>query len=201
MGAALARGRRQQYLVAATQNLVARIGGLRDEWTDAHAERLATPGPDDPDYPTIDLAVGAVAGECAAVAARIAAARLDQPGGLTSGTPRPELAESALSDNSIADMLNALRGLRHVYHGARSGEPGRGLAGLVAAAAPEVEARARAAIDAALAEVERIPPPYGAALAEGRPEVAAAHAAAEELHRILASGVLPALAGGDNAAD
>jgi predicted lipoprotein len=197
--AALASGRRQQYLVAATQNLVARIGGLRDEWTDSHAERLATPGTDDPDYPTIDRAIGAVAGECAAVSARIADARLDEPAGLTSGAPRPELAESALSDNSIADMADALRGLRNLYHGVRSGEPGLGLGGLVAAAAPRTDARARAAIEDAIAAVERIPPPYRAAIADGRPELADAHAAVEELRRIWAGGVTQALAGGDNA--
>ncbi len=204
--AALASGRRQRYLVVAAEHLVARIGGLRNEWTDDHADRLATPSADDPDYPTIDRAIGAVAGECAAVVARIADARLDEPGGLTSGVPRPELAESERSDNSIADMADALRGLRNVYDGRRSGDPGgpgepgeprRGLGRIVAAAAPEADARARAALEAAIAAVERIPPPYRTALVERRPEVAAAHAAVEELRRSWARGVTPVLAGGD----
>jgi predicted lipoprotein len=198
---ALATPRRQQYLVAATHDLVARIGELRDEWTDAHADRLATPAADDPDYPTIERAIGVVVGECAAVAGRIADARLDQPGGLTAGAPRPELEESARSDNSIADMADALRGLRNVYYGTRSGEPGAGLGALVAAAAPAADARARAAIEDALAAIERIPAPYRATLAEGRPEVAAAHAAVAELRRILASDVTPVLAGATMPAD
>jgi predicted lipoprotein len=193
--AALASERRQRYLVAATEDLVAQIAGLRDEWTDDHAERLATPAADDLDYPTIDRAIGAVVGECAKVSARIADARIDAPGGVTAGSPRPELEESARSDNSIADMADALRGLRNIYFGSRSGEAVGGLGGLARALAPEADARARAAIEVAIAAVERIPAPYRAALAAGAPEIAAAHAAVAELRRSLAEGVAPALAG------
>lgn len=169
--------RRRDYLIAVAQNLAARVRDLRDEWSDAHAERLATPAADDPSYPTIDRVMRVVAGECAELASRLAELR----------------EESELSDNTGADLANALRGLRNVYYGTRSGEPGKGLGGLVAASEPEVDRAARAALEAALAAVAAIPRPFHAAVAAGAPEVGAAQAAVAELHRILATDVARAL--------
>ena len=193
--------RRQAYLIAAAQNLVARVVELRDEWADDHADRLATPDAGDPDYPTMDRVMRVLVGRCADVAAQLADARLDAPGGVSSGEPHPELEESGRSDNSAADLADALRGVRNIYHGTRAGEPGKGLGGLVAAIDPAVDAAARAALEDAIAAVELIPRPYGAALAERRPEIAGAHAAVQVLRRILAADVTPALGLDDNDAD
>lgn len=185
--------RRRDYLVACADDLAANARRLRDAWVD-HAARLADPGDDNRDYPTIKASIDALVNESVFQAEIVADARIGKPmGTATGGTPEPELQESAPSDNSIADMTETLTGIRNIYFGTRTGEPGKGIGSLVAAASPATDRDVRAALDTAFSAIAAIPTPYTQALLDQRPEVMAAYTAVQDLQHVLATEVIASL--------
>lgn len=185
--------RRRDYLVACADSLDATAGKLRDAWRD-YAALLADPGTDNMDYPTIKASIDALVNESVFQVEVVADARLGKPmGTATGGTPAPALQESGPSDNSIADMTETLAGIRNVYFGTRTGEPGKGIGRLVADASPAVDREVKAALEAALSAIDAIPRPYAQALVDARPEVMAAYTAVQELQRVLATEVIATL--------
>lgn len=186
--------RRRDLLVAYSQNLERRARELRDAWAGGYAIRLAEPGSANAEYPTIKSVVDALANESVFQSELVADARIGKPmGTATGGIPQPELEESGPSDNSIADMSAALRGIRNVYFGTRDGTPGKGIGRLVAAQSPSTDRDVRDALAAATIAIEAIPRPYHIALVDQRPEVPEAHQAVKELKRVLATEVIGVL--------
>jgi len=193
LGGGLA-ARRGALVVALARNLDRKMGQLEVAWTDAYSSQLSGPGSANATYPTIKSVIDTVVNECVFLAETVANTRLGKPIGLASGgTPEPELEESGPSDNSIADMLGALRGIRNVYVGAIGETGDQGIGRLIAARAPATDRAVRDALAGALAAVEAIPRPYAQALLDRRPELAAAHEAVKELKRILATEVIAVL--------
>lgn len=186
--------RRRELVVAYAQNLERKARELRDAWATDYATRLAEPGGSNADYPTIKATIDALVNESTFLSELIADTRIGKPmGTATAGVPQPDLEESGPSDNSIADMAGALRGIRNVYFGTRGDMPGKGIGRLVARQSPATDREVRTVIAAAIAAVEAIPRPYRSALVERRTELAAAHAAVKELRRILATEVIGVL--------
>jgi predicted lipoprotein len=185
--------RRVAYLVACADELAATTVALRDAWA-AYAAQLAAPGSDNAAFPTIKASIDALVNEIVFQAEFVADARIGKPSGTASGgVPQPELQESAPSDHSIVDMQNTLLGIRNVYLGAREGDAGKGIGGLVVDASPATDRDVRAALDAALAAIDAIPTPYTQALLDQAPEVTTAYAAVQELQRVLATEVIGTL--------
>lgn len=185
--------RRRDYLLACADHLAATAVQLRDAWV-GYAAQLADPGADNASFPTIKASIDALVNESVFQAEVIADARIGKPmGTATGGTPQPALQESAPSDNSIADMTATLIGIRNIYFGTRTGEPGKGIGGLVIAANPATDRDVRAALATAFTAVEQIPRPYTQALVDRRPEVMAAYTALQDLQRVLATEVIATL--------
>lgn len=185
--------RRRDYLVACADHLAATAVELRDAWV-SYAAQIADPGADNMDFPTIKASIDALVNESVFQAEVVADARIGKPmGTATGGTPQPTLQESGPSDNSIADMTETLIGIRNIYFGTRTGEPGKGIGGLVIVASPATDRDVRAALSAAFTAVEHIPRPYAQALTDQRPEVMVAYTAVQELQRVLATEVIATL--------
>jgi predicted lipoprotein len=185
--------RRMAYLVACADDLAANAVTLRDAWVDYSAQ-IADPGADNMDFPTVKASIDALVNEIVFQAEVVADARLGKPSGTSSGgAPQPELQESAPSDHSIEDMRNSVIGIRNIYYGTRTGDPGKGIGGLVAAANPATDRDVRAGIEASIAAIAAIPTPYTQALLDQRPEVAAAYAQVQDLQHLLATEVISTL--------
>jgi uncharacterized protein len=186
--------RRRELLVAYAHNLERKARELRDVWAGDYAIRLAEPGSTNALYPTIKASIDALVNESTFLSEVVSDTWLGKPmGTATGGVPQPELEESGPSDNSIADMADALRGIRNIYLGSRSAAPGKGIGRLVAARSPATDREVQAVIARAIAAVEAIPRPYRSALLDSRPELATAHAEVKELKRILATEVISVL--------
>jgi predicted lipoprotein len=185
--------RRIAYLAACTDELAATAVKLRDAWV-GYAAQIADPGADNMDFPTIKASIDALVNETVFQAEVVADARIGKPmGTATGGTPQPELQESGPSNNSVADMTETLVGIRNIYFGTRTGEPGKGIGGLVAAASPATDRDVRAAFENAFAAIAAIPKPYTQALVDQRPEVMTAYTAVQDLQHVLATEVIATL--------
>src|SRR5262249_18335096 len=156
--------RRGELATALAANLERKLTQLSVAWADDYASRLASPGAGNAAYPTIKSVIDTVVNESVFLVELVANARLGKPIGLaTGGTPQPELEESGPSDNSIADMLDALRGVRNVYLGTITDTGDQGIGRLIAAAGPATDRDVRDALDAAVAAIAAIPRPYAQA--------------------------------------
>lgn len=110
---------------------------------------------------------------------------------LTGGEPR--FVESRFSGNAATDFQNNLRGLLHVYTGAYGESTGPGIAALVAARDPTLDARFRGEVDAAIAALAAIPVPFGEAIVTHRESVSAARAAVGRVQQTLEEELIPLL--------
>jgi putative iron-regulated protein len=79
---------------------------------------------------------------------------------------------SCFSDNTNADVVNNIKGIRMVYLGELPGGSGAGLSALVAATDPDLDATLRGELDATLAQAEAFPGTFEAMIAadDGSPE-------------------------------
>ncbi|MCW5802473.1 MAG: imelysin family protein [Deltaproteobacteria bacterium] len=185
--------RRRELIVAYAQNLAKKARELRDAWTGGYAATFTEPGGANTEYPTAKSVIDALANEIWFQAEVIADNRMGKPMGTkTGGVPQPDLEESGPADNSIADMVSSLRGIRNVYLGGEA--PGdKGLSKLVLSQSADTDAEVLAQLAAATAAVTAIPTPYRATLVDKRPEVPAAYAAVKELKVVLSTEVIGVL--------
>ena len=185
--------RRRVFVAGAADHLVATSGLLQAAWI-AEAARLADPGADNADYPTIKASIDALVNETVFQVEVVADTRLGKPlGTTTGGTPRPELQESAPSDHSVEDMAATLESIRNIYYGSRDGSPGKGVGKLVADLSPAADREMRRALDAAAAAVAAIPRPFARALVDANATVLAAYTAVQDLKDALATEVIATL--------
>lgn len=184
--------RRLRLLVAVSADLVSHTEQLRLAWDDDYTAVFSEPGVDNPTFPDVDAVIDLVIGRSVEVLGRLATTRIGAPAGLDTGTIRPEFAESARSDNSLADLRDSLAGVAIVYLG--RDDTGRGgLARLVAARDPAADAAMRAALGAAATALAAIPTPYAQAMRDRRPELAIARDALQAIQRVWIEDVAPAL--------
>jgi putative iron-regulated protein len=146
--------RRAQYLSLATDQLIADIASVRDEWdpeNGAYREEFVG----DPDVAITSMlrGIGALsAGELAGERMAVAFETRDQ-----------EDEHSCFSDNTNADVLGNASGVRMVY--LAEGTEGPSLADLVAEADPDLDELLREQLDTSIALVEDFPAPFEAMIA------------------------------------
>ena len=155
--------RRATYLQLVTQQLVDDLTSVRDQWASEdgayRTEFLA-----DPTQAVANMVRGIGAlntGELAGERMTVAYETKDR-----------EDEHSCFSDNTNADVVNNIKGIRMVYLGELPGGSGTGLSALVAATDPDLDARLRAELDATLAQAEALPGTFEAMIAadDGSPE-------------------------------
>ena len=113
--------------------------------------------------------------------------RLSKPLGFdTGGTVQPDQEEARRSDNSLANLGNALTGMEQVWNGANGDG---GMSRVVAASNKTLDATVRDNLAAVRTALQAIPPPLRTALYNHRDEVDAARAAFSTLRSTLASEV------------
>jgi putative iron-regulated protein len=84
-------------------------------------------------------------------------------------TKDQENEHSCFSDNTLADLIGDLEGLRTLYLGGASGP---GLRALIAETRPDLAARIQETMDASLAAARAVPPPFDRAIAGDESEPA-----------------------------
>jgi putative iron-regulated protein len=185
--------RRRDFLAGIADDLALTAVKLRDAWVD-EASRLADPGADNTDYPTITASIDALVNESVFQVENIADGRIGKPlGTATGGIVHPELQESGPSGLSIDDMENALESIRNIYFGSRDGTPGKGIGGLILDLSPSTDRDVKASLATAAAALAAIPRPFTQALLDGRPEVMTAYTAVLDVKHVFASEVIATL--------
>jgi FTR1 family protein len=158
--------RRGDYLRLTTKQLLADLESVRDQWSSTGGA-FRTAFLADPDRALRRimrgigaLAVGELAGERMAVA-------------FESGDQEDE--HSCFSDNTNADVVNDIKGIRAVYEADLGGVSGPSLQSLLDARDPELAAELRREIEGALAKAQAFPATFETMLAgaEDSPERAA----------------------------
>ncbi len=140
--------RRAAYLRLATTRLVADLNSVRDRW-DPESGDFRTAFLSDPDRALrrIMRGIGALnSGELAGERMAVALESKDQ-----------EDEHSCFSDNTNADVVNDIKGIRMVLLADFPGVRGPSLDSLVADADPELAERMRSEIDATLAKAQAFP--------------------------------------------
>ena len=143
--------RRATYLKLVTQQLIDDLTGVRDQWTDGadnyRAEFVADP---EQAITNIVRGIGALnTGELAGERMTVAYETKDR-----------EDEHSCFSDNTNADVVNNIKGIRMVYLGEFPGVSGPCLSSLVEAVDPDLDAKLRDELDATLADAEAFPVPF-----------------------------------------
>ncbi len=155
--------RRATYLELVTQQLIDDLTGVRDQWA-AEGGAYRTEFLADPNQAISNMmrGIGALnTGELAGERMTVAYETKDR-----------EDEHSCFSDNTNADVVNNIKGVRMVYLGEYPGASGAGLTTLVAASDPELDATLREQLDATLAQAEAFPDTFEAMIAadDGSPE-------------------------------
>ncbi len=155
--------RRAAYLELVTQQLIDDMTSVRDQWA-AEGGAYRTEFLADPTQAISNMVRGIGAlntGELAGERMTVAYETKDR-----------EDEHSCFSDNTNADVVNNIKGVRMVYLGEFPGASGSGLTVLVAAVDPELDATLREQLDATLAQAEAFPDTFEAMIAadDGSPE-------------------------------
>jgi len=179
-GAAPQAERRARYAVLCGELLAAQLAGLRDAWA-----------PGDGGYRAEFLGAPHDAGLRKMLAGITILSAFEMSGerlAVAYETRDQEEEHSCFSDNTHADLAADQRGILAVWRG----EGGPGLRALAVAVEPELAAEIDAALEASLAAVQAIPPPFDQAIqgdddAPGRRAVLAALLALERQSELLAT--------------
>ncbi|MBM4394479.1 MAG: peptidase M75 [Deltaproteobacteria bacterium] len=146
--------RQVEYLRAAAGALRADAEALYLAWApegDAFGEAFARSGQPGGRYFSQVDAVQQLVNGCADIADEVANGKIADP----YKERNPELVESQFSYNSLADFVDNVRSIRNVYEGV---DGSLGLAVFVAARDPNLDARVRAEIQAAIDAIRAISP-------------------------------------------
>lgn len=187
-GAAFAR--------ALGQNLAAKATTLREAWdpsSGAYVDEFGNAGTTSDLYKSPKDALDALVNEIlflADTAANLIAAPL---GLKTGGTPAPELEESRLSDSSLADVENRVRGIDAIWEGRFGDLDGLGLSDMAGSRSEALVSDVRNAIDKSFEALEAVPVAMTAALTEAPAELEAAFNAVIALKQIIGSDVVTVL--------
>ncbi len=156
-------GRRASYLKLTTAQLLADLGRVRDQWAvQGGAFRTAFLADPDRALRRIMRGIGALAvGELAGERMAVAFESADQ-----------EDEHSCFSDNTNADVVNDIKGIRMVYLAELPGVSGPSLQSLVEARDPDLAGELRTELDEALAKAQAFPATFETmiAAAEGSTE-------------------------------
>jgi predicted lipoprotein len=188
---------RRAYVAAVAADLAAKSDALRAAWAEDqgnYAKEILLAGDGSQVFGSQKAAVDELVNQLVFRADVLLNAKIGKPAGnANGGVPLPDTEESPRSDNSLADMLATLAGLRAVYEGEYGGKDGMGIADLVRARNAGVDDRVRAAFADAKGKIEAIPAPFRTAVTEHPAEVTAAYESVRVLKRTLATEVVSVL--------
>lgn len=188
---------RRAYVAAAAEDVAAKTEALRAAWAEDqgnYAGELLSAGEGSKVFGSGKAAVDELVNQMVFQTDRLLNAKIGKPAGkLDGGVPVPDAEESPRSDNSLADMLASLAGIRSVYEGQYGDQDGMGVSDLVRARNAGVDDRVRQAFAGAKSGIEAIPPPFRTAVTEHPAEVLAAYESVRTLKRALATEVVSVL--------
>ena len=193
----LAGQRRRQFASVAGQLVADSAEALRAAWDPemgGYARRFDEPGGPDSVSSSVQAGLDTLLNETVVLSELIVKAKLGKPlGTATGGKLEPAAQESERAGASLSDIASNVRGIRHIYFGARRGSAEPNLASLVRAKSPSADLHARAALDAADAALGAVPGSLTQALGDAPETVTAAYEAIKALKRVLATEVLSSL--------
>lgn len=176
-GSAANQARRRQYLQVVTQLLVEDLTHVAERWDAQRGDYVATfNGAPVESLTRILTGMGTLA------ASELSGERM-----LTAYENKDQEDEhSCFSDTTKDDIRGNAQGLENVYLGRFGGQDGVGLDELVAARDPELDARMKTQLAAALAAIDAIPAPFDQAIlgedsSQGRMSVLAAVRALQDV--------------------
>ncbi|MBZ5711636.1 imelysin family protein [Nannocystis pusilla] len=174
-GTAANQDRRRQYLTLTSELLLDDLARVADSWSEGQENYRAEFVAQDPKD-----AIGKILlGMASLSGAELAGERMT----VAYDTREQEDEHSCFSDNTHKDLLANIQGIEDVYHGRIDGQAGPSLSSLVARIDADADTLATAKLQAAVAAVAAIPPPFDAAIqaADGSPERASVKAAIDSL--------------------
>lgn len=189
--------RRLSYLAAAAEHLRGKAAELLAAWDPAggnFARELREAGSGAVLFPSAKSAVDQLVNSSAVSLELVTATKIGRPYGTrTGGVVAPDQEQSALSDNSLAEMLDTLEGVRALYFGVYEGGQGRGLSELVRAKNPALDDRMSAAFESSRGTIAAIPPPFRTAIVAQRQAVEPAYQASRLLRDTMRTEVVQVL--------
>ncbi|WP_231511592.1 imelysin family protein [Chondromyces apiculatus] len=181
--------RRCSFAVAISGIFERDVSALADAWrpeSGAFVEQVATAGSGSDTFPRAQDGIDRVVNTLVELLQKVTDGRLGAPSGTrTGGTPQPDLVESRFSDNSIADLIEATRGIEAVYTGRFGTTEGRGLATLLERS-PDLDTSIRNQLTDFISKLESIPAPLSEAVTTDPTSVAAALESGRALRRLIA---------------
>jgi putative iron-regulated protein len=156
-GTAANADRRREYLRVASELLLDDLQRVADDWSEGQSNYRASFVAMDPKeaLTKVLLGMGSLAG------AELAGERMT----VALETREQEDEHSCFSDNTHRDLLANMLGIQDVYLGRIGSDAGPSLSGLVARLDPDLDARVRADLQAAVDAISAIPPPFDVAVA------------------------------------
>lgn len=184
-----------EYLTAVTESLKGDTSALYAAWSPDGGNFLGefvNAGVSSQVYVSQKAAVQEIANGMITIADEVANGKISDPYNEEDTT----LVESQFSFNSIADFQNNIRGIQNAYLG-KYQEAGMGLTVFVAGQDSALDTRLKGEIEAAIAAIGAIPPPFRDAITNARPDVQKAIDAVRTVQTTLESGVLPLIEAAD----
>ena len=190
--AAQLTARQLDYLVAAALAMQGTSHRLLQAWSPAgqdFAGQLAGAGGAGSVYVSPKAGLQELIGGMAAIADEVANGKINDPFAAHDVT----LEESRFSANSIADFQDNLRSIQNIYRGDYAGHAGQGVDAFVAGLDPALAARFDAEVEAAIAAIGAIPPPFTTAIFDHPAAVTAAQSAVRRVQQTLDEEIAPLL--------
>jgi len=192
-----AAARRLSYVAAAAEHLRGKVAALLAAWDPAggnFAREIREAGSGAVLFTSAKAAVDQLVNSSAVSLELVTATKIGRPYGTrTGGVVAPDQEQSAVSDNSLAEMLDTLEGARALYLGVYEGGQGRGLSELVRAKNPALDDRMGAAFESSRAAIAAIPPPFRTAIVAQRQAVEPAYKASRVLRDTMRTEVVQVL--------
>ena len=163
--------RELEYLVALSEELTVITADLVASWTEgvegqpAYREVLTTAGqPDNSAYPSLQSAAQEILVGMSGICDEVANGKIADP----HDARDPDLVESQYSFNSLDDFADNMRSVMNAYTGdfPAGGAEGSGLDGYIASRDPDLDARFRGELDAAISALGEIPSPFREAITD-----------------------------------
>ncbi|TPV96951.1 MAG: hypothetical protein B7733_02050 [Myxococcales bacterium FL481] len=190
------QARRCRYLVAASQDLHARLQDLHVAWNPQQGDflsELTEAGRDSETYDSLHVAFGEVVNRMGFLVEDIRRDKLGRPLGVTSNTgPDPLVVESLFSGRSVDDIRDNLIGFERLFFGERDGEGG-GLNGYLERRGKNFGPPVAAALARVRATLDEIRSPLSQAVVEQGPVVQRAIDELAELQRLIQSDIMNTL--------
>ena len=184
--------RQLDYLAAATIAMKAATRQLALSWSPAggdFAGTLSGAGEGGSVYVSQKAALQELITGMTSIADEVANGKIHDP----FSTQDVTLEESRFSANSLADFQDNIRSLQHIYHGRYGDTDGRGVDDFVARLDADLDTRLTLEIDAAIAAIGAVPPPFTTALTLHPADVTAAQSAVRRVQQTLEEHVAPLL--------